>query len=85
MYAITWMDKKYTKKDMLTKTKNDNYFEESWRFVLPGYNLRPIEMMGAIGSEQLKKLPDFIHERPKNAAYFRKYFMITLFFIYRKR
>ena len=50
--------------------KLDNQFEESFRFILPGYNVRPIEMSGAIGIEQLKKLPKFIEERIKNAAYF---------------
>ena len=54
--------------------KSDNHFEESWRFILPGYNVRPIEMMGAIGIEQLKKLPDFIRYRRENAAYFKKLF-----------
>ena len=34
--------------------KSDNPFEESFKFVLPGYNLRPLEMSGAIGIEQLK-------------------------------
>ena len=33
--------------------KTDNNFEESWRFILPGYNVRPIEMMGAIGKDDL--------------------------------
>ena len=37
--------------------KSDDWFEESFRFVLPGYNVRPLEMSGAIGIEQLKKLP----------------------------
>ena len=32
-------------------------------FVLPGYNARPLEMSGAIGREQLKKLPDFIIQK----------------------
>lgn len=54
--------------------KSDNHFEESWRFILPGYNVRPIEMMGAIGIEQLKKLPDFIRYRRSNAEYFKKLF-----------
>jgi CDP-6-deoxy-D-xylo-4-hexulose-3-dehydrase len=30
-------------------TKSDDWFEESFRFVLPGYNVRPVEMSGAIG------------------------------------
>jgi len=49
-------------------------FEESFRFVLPGYNVRPSEMSGAIGIEQLKKLPDFIRVRKENAQIFQKLF-----------
>jgi CDP-4-dehydro-6-deoxyglucose reductase, E1 len=45
-----------------------NSFDESFRFILPGYNLRPLELSGAVGLEQLRKLPDFIVERRKNAA-----------------
>ena len=37
--------------------KRDDDFYEAYRFILPGYNVRPIEMSGAIGVEQLKKLP----------------------------
>ncbi|WP_227104984.1 DegT/DnrJ/EryC1/StrS family aminotransferase [Chromobacterium rhizoryzae] len=54
--------------------KSSNPFEESFRFVLPGYNLRPLEMSGAIGQEQVKKLPALISERRKNANYFQKAF-----------
>lgn len=46
--------------------KSDDPFKESFRFVLPGYNLRPLEMSGAIGQEQVKKLPKIIEERRKN-------------------
>lgn len=46
--------------------KSDDPFKESFRFVLPGYNLRPLEMSGAIGREQVKKLPKLIEERRKN-------------------
>ncbi len=55
-------------------TKSKDWFVESFRFVLPGYNLRPLEMSGAIGIQQLKKLPAFIEQRQKNAAYFTKLF-----------
>lgn len=55
-------------------TKSDDYFSEAFRFVLPGYNVRPIELSGAIGSEQLKKLPVFIEERRKNAKIFENKF-----------
>ena len=54
--------------------KKDDDFFEAYRFILPGYNVRPIEMAGAIGREQLKKLPDFILERRKNLAIFQKLF-----------
>lgn len=54
--------------------KSDDWFEESFRFVLPGYNVRPLEMSGAIGIEQLKKLPEFIKNRRKNAKIFRGIF-----------
>lgn len=54
--------------------KSDNWFEESFRFVLPGYNVRPVEMSGAIGIEQLKKLPGFIKTRRENAKLFVELF-----------
>lgn len=54
--------------------KSDDWFEESFRFVLPGYNVRPVEMSGAIGIEQLKKLPSFLKQRRKNAKLFVELF-----------
>ncbi len=62
------------KENLVCGTKSDNFFEESFRFVLPGYNVRPLEMEGAIGQEQLKKLPKFIEERRSNAQYFQELF-----------
>ena len=61
------------KKNHVTN-KSDDWFEESFRFVLPGYNVRPLEMSGAIGIEQLKKLPSFIDKRRENAEVFIKLF-----------
>lgn len=58
------------KENLVCGTKSDNAFEESFRFVLPGYNVRPGEMHAAIGLEQLKKLPDIIRLRRENAARF---------------
>lgn len=55
-------------------TKSDDWFEESFRFVLPGYNVRPVEMSGAIGIEQLKKLPNFLAKRRENAKLFVELF-----------
>ncbi len=62
------------KNNHVTGIKSDDFFEESFKFVLPGYNVRPLEMSGAIGEEQLKKLPNFITTRRKNAEYFQKIF-----------
>ena len=46
--------------------KSDDPFEEAFRFVLPGYNFRPLELEGAVGIEQVKRLPSIIEERRKN-------------------
>jgi CDP-6-deoxy-D-xylo-4-hexulose-3-dehydrase len=56
------------KENHVCGTKGDDPFEESFRFVLPGYNVRPLEMSGALGIEQVKKLPNLIAERRKNGA-----------------
>jgi CDP-6-deoxy-D-xylo-4-hexulose-3-dehydrase len=45
-------------------------FFEAYRFVLPGYNVRPLEMAGAIGIEQLKKLDRMVQVRRANAEVF---------------
>ncbi len=58
------------KKNWVTGLKSDDWFDESFKFVLPGYNVRPLEMSGAVGIEQLKKLPEFIRARRENARYF---------------
>ena len=61
-------------KENRVSKKSDDWFTESFRFVLPGYNVRPLEMSGAIGVEQLKKLPYFIENRRKNAELFVELF-----------
>jgi CDP-6-deoxy-D-xylo-4-hexulose-3-dehydrase len=45
-------------------------FMARFRFVLPGYNLRPLEISGAIGREQLRKLPHLVTARRQNAKSF---------------
>lgn len=60
------------KENKVTGTKSDDAFVESFKFVLPGYNVRPLEMSGAIGLEQLKKLPELISKRRVNATKFKK-------------
>ncbi len=56
------------KHNLVCSDKSDDPFEESFRFVLPGYNFRPLEMSGALGIEQVKKLPNLITMRRKNGA-----------------
>jgi CDP-6-deoxy-D-xylo-4-hexulose-3-dehydrase len=62
------------KENKVTGRKSDNAFEESFKFVLPGYNVRPLEMSGAIGLEQIKKLQNFVDVRRENAAVFQEHF-----------
>jgi CDP-6-deoxy-D-xylo-4-hexulose-3-dehydrase len=50
------------------KTGSD--WDDLFRFVLPGYNLRPLEIEAAIGSVQLRKLPSFVNLRRSNAEMF---------------
>ncbi|WP_102192838.1 DegT/DnrJ/EryC1/StrS family aminotransferase [Microbacterium aurantiacum] len=54
--------------------KTGNAWDDLFRFVLPGYNVRPLEMEGALGIEQLKKIPALIAGRRENARYFRERF-----------
>lgn len=56
--------------NLVSGKKSKTSFEESFKFVLPGYNLRPLEMSGALGIEQLKKLPSIIEGRRDNGAIF---------------
>lgn len=58
------------KQNRITTDKSDDPFTEAFRFVLPGYNLRPLEMSGALGLAQLRKLPMIVRERRNNAERF---------------
>ncbi len=57
----------------LFERRGGDHFE-AYRFILPGYNVRPMEMSGAIGREQLKKLPSMTAHRRRNLALFQKVF-----------
>ena len=59
-------------KDSKIYKKNEDEFYESFNFIMPGYNLRPLEMEAAIGSVQLKKLDKIIEQRRENAKYFQE-------------
>ena len=52
--------------------KSGNPFEDLFRFVLPGFNLRPIEFEGAIGIEQIAKLDMILAGRRSNAIKFQR-------------
>ncbi len=47
-------------------------FYESFNFIMPGFNVRPLEIEAATGIEQLKKLDAFIEQRRKNAELFKE-------------
>lgn len=50
--------------------KSGDEFDDLFRFVLPGYNLRPLELSGAVGLEQLLKLDRIVSGRRANASKF---------------
>ena len=56
--------------NLITDKLSNHSFKESFRFILPGYNLRPLEISGAIGCEQIRKLQSIIIERRKNSKMF---------------
>jgi CDP-6-deoxy-D-xylo-4-hexulose-3-dehydrase len=49
-----------------------NDWQERFRFYLPGYNLRPLEMSAAIGLEQLAKFPILLKTRRANGNLLNK-------------
>ncbi len=54
---------------VLDQFGQDNF--EAYRFILPGYNLRPTELSGAVGREQLKRLPEMTAQRRANQNLFQ--------------
>ncbi len=55
-----------------TRKSQDHY--EAYRFILPGYNVRPLEIEAAVGRAQLAKLPGFTAARRRNLALFQNLF-----------
>lgn len=68
------------------ETPFNNGFErdEEYCFILPGYNVRPLEICGAIGREQLHKLPEMTKIRRKNWGLFQQLFKDNERFIIQK-
>lgn len=54
--------------------KTGNYWDDHFRFVLPGYNFRPLEISGAIGKVQLGKFDGFLKTRIDNHHAFQSIF-----------
>ena len=52
----------------------DDPFFEAYRFILPGYNVRPIEIAAAIGVEQLAKFDRMLQIRRENGRRFVEMF-----------
>ena len=65
-------------KNFYLKKKQGLY--QNYCFVLPGYNLRPTNINGAIGLEQLKKLKKFVKVRKSNYGIYKKIFSDNKFF-----
>ncbi len=51
--------------------KRDDAVYEAYRFILPGYNVRPTELNAAVGLAQLEKLPELTRSRRKNLQVFQ--------------
>lgn len=54
--------------------KSSNSFYESFNFILPGFNLRPLEIEAAIGIKQLNKIKAITRVRRENAKFFTDLF-----------
>ena len=65
-------------RDMLKKNYSNKSpsekFHNQFKFILPGYNLRPNELNGVVGSVQLRKLPTFLKVRRENSNLFKSLF-----------
>lgn len=50
--------------------KKEDPFYERFNFIMPGYNLRPLEIEAAIGIKQIDRIGSIISQRRRNAEYF---------------
>ena len=64
-------------RDILRNKKNS---KEIYKFLYPGYNVRPTEFVGAIGLQQLKKIDENIEYRRKNFKIYQDLFYNHLLF-----
>jgi CDP-6-deoxy-D-xylo-4-hexulose-3-dehydrase len=61
-------------KENLVCNKIGDAFKDSFRFALPGYCVRPLEMSGAVGKVQLDKLAQQLDQRRQNSQIFSQLF-----------
>ncbi len=54
--------------------KSGSDWDDLFRFVLPGFNVRPMEIQGALGRIQLSKFDEFLKIRQSNHDHFTKLF-----------
>ncbi|ABK43137.1 DegT/DnrJ/EryC1/StrS aminotransferase [Magnetococcus marinus MC-1] len=58
--------------DIFQRGESDHF--EAYRFLMPGYNLRPGELHAAVGVQQLAKMPEMTARRRQNLALFQSLF-----------
>ena len=74
----------WTRHKISKGTSPFNKFKKGFEFILPGYNLRPMELSGALGVIQLKKAKKMLKIRRENADYFIKTFSKNKNFLIQK-
>ncbi len=52
--------------------KGENAFYESFNFIMPGFNMRPLEIEAAAGLVQLEKMDRILAQRRENARHFQE-------------
>jgi CDP-6-deoxy-D-xylo-4-hexulose-3-dehydrase len=50
-------------------SQSEDLWERKFQFFIPGFNLRPLEMSGAVGITQLQQLDGFLEHRRNNARH----------------
>lgn len=63
-----------SRSDAAQKAKDNPLIDPRFCFILPGYNVRPLELQAAIGIVQLDKMDDQIHKRELMAYAIRRQF-----------
>ena len=69
--AFGWIRELSKKREIAKKYKK---IDPRYLFINTGYNIRPTEIQGAFGLQQIKKLDHFIKIRTENFNYFRRRF-----------